>query len=304
MYHNILTQKDYPDYSKIKKIVKLLLEFIETDSIYFSRHLEGEVNIGIITVIVSEDNQDSYDDIYDHARKIFKSHPEFSFRVYSADWVVMQLNEGNTFFIMHCSENELVYSVDESSSVISLKKFDAKWLIKKAKKRFRLYFNENDIIGRDLRFHLGCENHLMAAYTIHEQLCSLFVSSSWFLTGNAVAHDDIGKLQEDLSKFSNILGKTFDPDKEEEWIVLEQLVDARSAIRWNSEIEPISKESLKVASAKVDWARMEVRKIFRQSLARSKEKLGRRTDEAEFLDESRKLFLKENGNDIAKNKKS
>lgn len=274
MYHNILTQKDYPDYSQVKKIVKLLLEFIETDSIYFSRHLEEEVNIGIITVMVSEDNLDSYDDIYDHARKIFKSHPEFSFRVYSADWVVMQLKQGNTFFMMHCSKHELVYSADESSSVISLKKFDAKWLIKKAEKRFRLYFNESDIIGRDLRFHLGCENHLMAAYTMHEQLCSLFVSASWFLTGNAVAHDDIGKLQEDLSKFSNILGKTFDPDKEEEWIVLERLVDARSAIRWNSEIEPISKGILKVASAKVDWVRIEVRKIFRQSIVRSKEKLG------------------------------
>lgn len=274
MYHNILTQKDYPDYSQVKKTVKLLLEFIETDSIYFSRHLEEEVNIGIITVMVSEDNLDSYDDIYDHARKIFKSHPEFSFRVYSADWVVMQLNQGNTFFMMHCSKHELVYSADESSSVISLKKFDAKWLIKKSEKRFRLYFNESDIIGRDLRFHLGCENHLMAAYTMHEQLCSLFVSASWFLTGNAVAHDDIGKLQEDLSKFSNILGKTFDPDKEEEWIVLERLVDARSAIRWNSEIEPISKGILKVASAKVDWVRIEVRKIFRQSIVRSKEKLG------------------------------
>ncbi|MFV8327294.1 hypothetical protein [Flavobacterium sp. ZS1P14] len=273
MYHNILIQKDYPDYSKIKKIVKLLLEFIETDSIYFSRHLEGEVNIGIITVIVSEDNQDSYDDIYDHARKIFKSHPEFSFRVYSADWVVMQLNEGNTFFIMHCSEHELVYSVDESSSVISLKKFDAKWLIKKSEKRFRLYFNESNIIGRDLRFHLGSENHLMAAYTMHEQLCSLFVSASWFLTGNAVAHDDIGKLQEDLSKFSNILGKTFDPDKEEEWIVLEQLVDARAAIQFNAEIEPISKETVEVASAKVDWVEKEVRRLFEGYIKKTKQKI-------------------------------
>jgi hypothetical protein len=283
MYHNILTQKDYPDYSQIKKIVKLLLEFIETDSIYFSRHLEGEVNIGIVAVMVSENNQNSYDDIYDHARKIFKSHPELSFRVYSADWVVMQLNEGNTFFIMHCSEHELVYSVDESSSVISLKKFDAKWLIKKSKKRFRLYFNESDIIGRDLRFHLGCENHLMAAYTMHEQLCSLFVTASWFLTGNAVAYDCIGKLQKDLSNFSNILGKTFNPDKEEECIVLEQLENARSAIRWNVEIESISKETLKVASAKVDWARMEVRKIFRQSVARSKERLSASDDNCQLL---------------------
>ncbi|MFV8342268.1 hypothetical protein [Flavobacterium sp. XS2P39] len=223
MYHNILTQKDYQDYSQIMKTVKLLLEFIETDSIYFSRHLEREVNIGIITVMVSDNNMDSCDDIYDNARKIFKSHPEFSFRVYNADCVVMELNKGNAFFIMHCSEHELVYSVDDSSSVIALEKFNAKWLIRKAKKTFYPDLYTSEIIGWDISFYLRCENYLMAAYTMHQQLSSLFVSASWYLTGNKLAHGDIEKLQKDLGKFSSTLGKTFDPDKKEEWFVLEQL---------------------------------------------------------------------------------
>lgn len=273
MYHNILTQKDYPDYNKIKKIVKLLLEYIETDFIYFSRHLEQEVNIGIITVMVSENNQDSYDDIYDHARKIFKSHPEFSFRVYNAECVVMELNKGNAFFIMHCSEQELVYNVDDSSSVISVEKFNAKWLIKKAKKTFYPDLNTSESIGRDISFYLRCENYLMAAYKMHQQLSSLFGSASWFLTGNKLAHGDIEKLQKDLGKFSSTLGKTFDPDKEEEWFVLEQLQNACAAIQWNAEIEPITKETLEVAFAKVDWVEKEVRRLFEGYIKKTKQKI-------------------------------
>ena len=273
MYRNILTQKDYLNYSLIKKTIKLLLEFIEIDSIYFSQHFEEKVNVGIITIIISENNLYSWDDIYDHAWKIFKSRPEFSFRVYNAEWVKVGLSEGNVFFIMNCSEHELLYSVDDSSSVVILKKVDANRLIKKAKETFYLYFRESGIIGRDLKFHLRCENYSMAAYTMHQQLCSLFISSSWFLTGDWMSCQSLEKMQKKLGKFSSTLGNAFDPNKEEEWFVLEQLENATDAIQRNAEIEPISKETLEAASAKVDWLEKKVRKLFRKNIARSKEKL-------------------------------
>ena len=280
MYHNILTQKEYPNYSQIKKIIKLLLKLIETDAIYFSHHLEEKINIGIITVSVSENNLDSWDDIYDHAWKIFKSHPGFSFRVYNAEWVKESLSDGNIFFIMHCSEHELVYSADDSSSsssssssVVVLKKINAKRLIKKTKETFHLDFKESGIIGRDQKFYLSCENYSMAAYTMHQQLRSLFISASWFLTGNWMADQSLEKLQKNLSKFSSTLGKTFDPDKEEEWFVLEQLENARAAIQFNAEIEPISKKTVEEASEKVDWVEKEVRRLFEGYIRKTKQKI-------------------------------
>jgi hypothetical protein len=273
MYHNILTQKEYPHYSQIKKTIKLLLEFIETDAIYFSRHLEEKVSIGIITVIVSQNNLNSWDDIYDHAWKIFKSRPEFSFRVYSAEWVMTELNQGNTFFIMHCSEHELVYSTDDNNSVVVLNNCNAKEFIQAANETFRLNFKESGIIGRDRKFYLSCENYSMAAYTMHQQLRSLFISASWFLTGDWMADQSLEKLQKNLSKFSNTLGKAFDPDKEEEWFVLEQLENARAAIQFNAEIEPITKKTLEVASAKVDWVEKEVRRLFEVYIKKTKQKI-------------------------------
>jgi hypothetical protein len=113
----------------------------------------------------------------------------------------------------------------------------------------------------------------MAAYTMHQQLRSLFISASWFLTGNWMADQSLEKLQKNLSKFSSTLGKTFDPDKEGEWFVLEQLENARAAIQFNEEIEPISKKTVEEASEKVDWVEKEVRRLFEGYIRKTKQKI-------------------------------
>tara|TARA_R110002033_G_scaffold70385_4_gene121861 strand:+ start:13094 stop:13468 length:375 start_codon:yes stop_codon:yes gene_type:complete len=112
----------------------------------------------------------------------------------------------------------------------------------------------------------------MAAYTIHHELRLIFVFATWFLTGEWIAEHCLEKLQKELSKFSNILGKTFDANKEEEWFVLEQLENARAAIQFNAEIKPISKITVEEAAVKVDWVEKEVRRLFEEYIKKNKAK--------------------------------
>ncbi|MFV8343585.1 hypothetical protein [Flavobacterium sp. XS2P39] len=270
MYHNILTQKDYPEYSQIKKIVKLLLEFIEVDTIYFSKHFEEPSNIGIITVIISKSSPHFYDDIYEYAWKLFKSHPEFSFVIFDKASVKEELNEGNPFFIMNCSESELIYSTTTPKSIVNIEKINAKKLIEKTKKRFQIHTSYSLIIDRDLRFYRS-HNFLMAAYNIHQQFRYLFISVSSFLTGEYRIEQSLKRQQENLRMFSSLLGNAFDPDKEEEWFVRKQLDKACSAIQWNKEIEPISKETVELASIKLDWFKKEIGRFFQEYLKKTKE---------------------------------
>ncbi|WP_016989520.1 hypothetical protein [Flavobacterium sp. ACAM 123] len=273
MYYNILTQKDYPNYRQIKKIIKILIKFIDTEAIYFSRHIDEKINIGIITVLVTENNPHSWEDIEEYCSNFFKAYPEFSFRVFNANWVKGSLRNGNIFFIMHCSEHELVYSADESSSAVVLKKINVNRLIKKTEETFRFDFKDSGIIRRDRNFHLGCENYSMAAYTIHHELRLIFVFATWFLTGEWIGEHSLKKLQKELSKFSSVLGKTFDPNKEEEWFVLEQLENARAAIQFNAKIEPISNKTVEAAAAKVDWVEKEVRRLLEVYIEKTKQKI-------------------------------
>ncbi|PRZ24941.1 hypothetical protein [Flavobacterium granuli] len=211
MYHNILTQKEYPQHSQIKKVVKLLLEFIAIDTIYFSKHFEQPSNIGIITVILSKSSPHFYEDVCEYAWKIFKSHPEFSFAIFDNRWVKLELKRCNPFLIMNCSESQLVYGATNHKSV-NVKKINIKQLIKKTGKRFQIYTSSCNVIDRDLRYYRS--NHfLMAAYNMHQQFRYLFISVSWFLSGEWSFDQSLKEQQSHLRMFSSLLGNTFDSEK-------------------------------------------------------------------------------------------
>jgi hypothetical protein len=72
MYYNILTQKDHPKYRTVKKILKLLVEFVEADCIYFSDSAV-ESKTGILTIVVSKKSSYYYDDVVFHLWKVVEN---------------------------------------------------------------------------------------------------------------------------------------------------------------------------------------------------------------------------------------
>lgn len=273
MYHNILTQQDCPEYDQIKKVIKLLRAFIKIDAIYFSKHLEEPSNNGIITVLISKSNPHYYEEIYDFSWKIMKSYPEFSFSFYDEAWLKAELEEGNLYAIMNCDNSQLLYSASNFTSVVDFKKIKPKKLIKKVTKRFKRHNLESNIIGRDLRYYNTDGRHLSAAYNVHQQFRYLFINISWFLAGDYTGTESLEEQVEYLRKFSIVLANTFDPEKKEEWFVLKQLDEARTAIQWNKEIEPITKETIDIAYEKLAILKEEVRRVLDKYIKRVKIKL-------------------------------
>jgi hypothetical protein len=269
MYHNILTQKDQPQYKAVKKIVKLLLEFIETDSIYFSKSDEGS-KLGILTVIVSKKSPHYYDEIFDQLWKVIKKYNGFSFCVFDRDWVKDEVKEGNLFFVLHCGESELVYSKANHKPVLSIPNINLKRLLRKTNERFKRRMTECNAIGRDLQHHRRCNNHLMALYVIQQQFRYEFINVSWLLTGEWTPNDSIRGQQKHIGNFNSLLGKVFDPDKKEEWAVLKKLDQACETIQWGEEIEPLDAEVVASAFEKLAWMRNEVRTLFQQYTEKTK----------------------------------
>jgi hypothetical protein len=263
VYHNILTQKDQPEYRAVKKIVKLLLEFVETDSIYFSKSDEGS-KLGILTMIVSKKSPQYYDEIFDSLWKVTKKHKEFSFCIFNRDWIKYESKKGNLFFVLNCNQSMLVYSKINYKLVVDVKRMKLKQLLRRTRERYKIWIAESDTIGRDLKYHRRCENHLMALYVIQQQFRYLFINVSWLLTGEWIASDNIKGQQEHVRMFNNSLGKVFDPDNKEEWAVLKKLDRACKAIQWGDEIEPLDAEVVASASEKLQWMKNEVRTLFQQ----------------------------------------
>lgn len=262
MYHNILTQKEQPNYRAVKKIVKLLVEFVQTDSIYFSK-TEDRTNLGILTVL-SKKSTYYYDEIREHLEKLIENHSEFSFCIFDRDLVKRNVKEGNLFFILNCKESDLVYSKDNFKPVINIANIKLKRLLRKTRERFKERMTQCETIGRDLKHHNRCDNHLMALYVIHQQFRYMFINISWLVSGERRFENSIKGQQEYIIEFNNSLGKVFDKNKKEEWVILKKLDRACRAVQWGEEIEPLDMEVVAAASEKLEWMKNAVNALFRE----------------------------------------
>lgn len=269
MYYTILTQKEQPEYRPLKKIVKLLLEFAEIDSIYLSKSADAS-NMGTLTVIISKNNRHYYDEVSDHLWKLSKNHKHFSFCFFNRDCINEEIKEGNLFFILHCQESDLVFSKTRHKPAVNLKRIKLKKLLKKTDERFERRMIECNAIGRDLQHHRRCDNHLMALYVIHQQFRYLFINVSWLVTGEWTPNDSIKGHQEHIKRFNNTLGNVFNASKKEELTIVKQLDRASRTVQRGEEIEPLNAEVVKTALEKLERMKREVSALLQEYREKTK----------------------------------
>ena len=275
MYHNTLITKDHPQQAELEKAVELVMAFSAVSSIYFSPHIEEDLNAGIIMVIIAEDSPHAWDDLNENYWKVFEAFPQFSFRIFSAQWVEDELKDGNPFFVMHCTKNSLVYSTEESEEFNFVERLKPKRFLKKAKSEFDKEDNSAFILGINLKYYQRQEDHLQAAYNIHQNIRWLLIAASNFLTGEYLVEHDLKVHQNHVGKFSKELAKSFDIDNEQEMVLLELLNAACYAVQNGYDAPELTKEIIDVAEAKKDWVCVEVDRLFKECICRCKYEFSR-----------------------------
>ncbi|WP_337968655.1 hypothetical protein [uncultured Flavobacterium sp.] len=269
MYYNILRQKGNPAHRRIKKAVKRLRMFMKTDLVYYSKQSGRFSASGIITVIVSKSSPHYYEEIYEYCWKIFKHFDEFTFRFYDRFWVNEEIGNGNPYFILHCNDDALIYSRTKEKCVFKIAEINAEDFLKTAGERFDADRLESDNVGCDLKYHMGNKNHLLSAYTIHQHLRYLFISVSWFLTGEHNPSQNIAGQLRYLSRFSDRLGNPFNHDLSRELSVLEQLECVRESVQNNQKIERVTQQCVESALAKLDWLKTETNILFKECIEKT-----------------------------------
>lgn len=270
MYYNILAEKDHPKYRAVKKIVKLLVEFVEAECIFFSESAV-ESKTGILTIVVSKKSPHYYDDVVFHLWKVIESYNNFSFCFFDRECIKREVGKGNLFFIFNCKETDLVYRTAGKKPVLDIKNINMQRLLKKTVSGCQRWISEANTIGRDLKYHRGNENHLMALYVISEQLRYLFINASWILTGEWNGDGNIAGQQERIAMFNSVLGNTFDLKNKEEKEILRKLNLARKAVQRGEEIEPLTAEIVESAYEKMQWMMSEVKTIYQQYAEKTKQ---------------------------------
>jgi len=270
MYCNILTQKDHPKYRALKKMAKLVLEFVEADCIYFSES-NVESKIGIMTVVISRESTHYYDDVYDHLWKLIQNHNEFIFCFFDRDCIKDELKRGNLFFIFHCKETELIYKKSGQKTVLDIRNIKMKRLLKQTRRRYIRWASESRTIGRDFKHHDRNANHLMCLYVLQQQFRYLFINASWLVKGEWTPHESISYQQKYIGEFNSCIGNTFDLNNEKEKRVLEKIECACNEVQWGEKTECFDAETVNYAHEKLEWMRKEVQIIFGEKIEKVKE---------------------------------
>jgi hypothetical protein len=291
MYHNTLITKDHPQQAELEKAIELIMAFSAANSIYFSPHIEEDLNGGIILVIIGEDSPHAWDDLNESYWKVFEAFPQFFFRIFSAQWVKDELKDGNPFFAMHCTKNSLIYSTEESAEFNFVERLKPKRFLKKAKSRFESEDHSAFVLGINLRYYQRRQDHLHAAYNIHQNIRWLFIAAENFLTGEWLVEHDLKVHQRHLGKFSKELAKTFNNEVQGETDLLELLNTACYAVQSGGEIPELTAEVIVAGEAKKEWVRMEVNRLFKECVCRCQYEFSRTKMRLIDIDKSDPLQL-------------
>lgn len=268
MYHNTLISKDHPQHAELEKVIELILAFSAANSVYFSPHLEEDLNAGILMVIIGEDSPHFWDELNDNYWKVFEAFPQFSFRIFDADWVKNELKDGNPFFAMHCNRNNLVYSTPESNEFDYTENLKPKRFLKKVKSKNHSKDYAAFILALNVKFYVRGENYLQAAYILHQSIRWMLIEASDFLTGEYIVEHDLETQQKHVGKYSMNLAKLFDSENEEEMKLMDVLNAACYTVQNGHDAPEITLELIEAAEAKKEWIRMEVDRLFKECICR------------------------------------
>lgn len=271
MQHNFSIPQNMPQKESLEKVMELILSFVMAESIYFSPHLEEDLNEGIIIVIIGENSPHDWDDLSGYCWKFFESHPQFSFRIFDSGWVKEELQEGNPFFVMHCNSQELVYMAADSSANFYTEKLKPKRFLKKSKCRYQIDNQTSFAAGLNVRHYKHNEDYLQAAYSLHQSIKYLYITASWFLTGEWLAGQDLEIHQKHIGRFSKSLAKVFDSEIAEEVTLMERLNDACYVVQSHKKTAEITLQLIEAAEVKWNGMKLEVQRLFDACLSRCKE---------------------------------
>jgi len=297
MYHNLLITKDHPHLAELEKAVEVVLSFIDADAVYFSRHLEEGSNLGILLVILVDDSPYPWYDIYEYSWKILETFPQFSFRIFDKGWIKEDVNDGNPFFLMHCTSESIVYTATDDP-VAHLPVFKQKPFLRSAEKHFKSEMNGIHKLRLQAYHYRRANSYVHAAYTIHQVIRHLYQAAAWFLAGEYSVSKDLEEQQKHIVMYAPILGMLFNPEIDDEAALEVELNEACESVQQNLEPEPLDLELVNAATEKMVLAEKELERLFALAIGRCKLEFSNKKTQLRLLNQQLKTAAVSNSSSV------
>ncbi|MDY7396333.1 HEPN domain-containing protein [Aureibaculum sp. 2210JD6-5] len=234
----------------IKEVVSKIVNSVNVNHVYLTiKENKSPINY-YFTIIIEEMAKRFKERIKGVLDDCVKMYPDCYLRFFTLHNIQNETNNGNTFFLNHCTEDRLIYCYTIYNSNWLFKKIDFSLLIKTA--------NENYIKRREkiLAFKKGADLFLkeqdygQAAFMLHQTIEQSFITAEYFLMGTNFTGHLISDHQTFMGNVNTTFGNIFPRKTKKQTKLLNKLnqayVKPRYALNYNinkKQVEKISKKA-------------------------------------------------------------
>lgn len=217
---------------ELKEVASRLALQVEIEKIYSVEYFDNDTAYQNLLILTSSSEERKFAEIEPFIKMVLGEQHTVAFKLYRSDEVRQAIMNGNIYFFISCSDNNIIYDsnnkriIPESSSgkIIGWKKMVCE--------RFTAWTNKTTsfLVGADFYNNKGDTN--LTAFMLHQVLELTYRSLISALLIKEKKTHDLGELQEYVFQHLPQMGKVFQKEIPEEYDILKKLNKAYSSVRY------------------------------------------------------------------------
>tara|TARA_R110002124_G_scaffold5301_1_gene33062 strand:+ start:69295 stop:70500 length:1206 start_codon:yes stop_codon:yes gene_type:complete len=243
MDSNIINLEKTKDPDTILKLLLCIIRSVNVNHIYLlNRTYESTLKYRFV-IIVEEMAKRFKERARATIEDFFSGHSEYDFYLFTLHMISNETNNGTTFFLNNCIEDNLVYYNNIYNKQWLFKQVDLGSIVETSKQNFSFEKERIEAFKTGASFFLKDQNYGQAAFMLHQSIELAFMIAERYLMGFSFKSHLISDHQNFIGNVAPEFGSLFPRGSEEETALLNKLNNAYTKTRYALNFK-ISKEQV------------------------------------------------------------
>lgn len=267
-----MSTNQLPQQKELESAISELRVFMDITAVSLHEANTAGKSGYILTIILEEESDEIASEMYDWADKIFKRHFEITYRIINIIDLIDYIKRGNLYYIKWYLAGIHLFKGDGFEEKMNNELPKAQNLLEKAIQHFTSRIAKAEALQRGAQHYAGTNNHLLALFTIHQNITHLFAVAEELVMGRVYLNNNISHHQETIKDFAPQFAKFFDRSNDEDVQMMVLLHKAHRDFSYSDKMK-IKKEIVTTAYKKMQQFLKQVKKVCKEQLSYCHDKL-------------------------------
>lgn len=218
--------------SELTLIANELSSQQDVEKVYCLQYTNDDIDYLKLLILLSDSSERTNKELIPFVKMALVNKPEFSFEIYRLSEVKAAIKNGNLYFFISCSNDNLLYERNNIGDIANINVDTIKGWKNSMIDRFNAWSNKTNsfLVGAD--FYQKKEDYNLSTFMLHQALELTYRALISALLIKEKKSHDIGELQDYVHSFLPQLGKLFKKELPEDCVILKKLNKAYSSVRY------------------------------------------------------------------------